>query len=74
MPWFDNGNVIDFIRQHPDIEKLSIVRLVPLSMIDIYLTLSVQVRQLVSAVAYIHSTEQIHGNIVPVCLQLISIE
>ena len=26
MPWFDNGNVLDFVYRHPHIDKLSIVR------------------------------------------------
>jgi hypothetical protein len=29
MPWFGNGNVLDFIHRHPHIDKLNIVRLEP---------------------------------------------
>jgi hypothetical protein len=72
MPWFENGNVLDFTRQHPGVDKLAIVRLVPLWMVNIRLTLSIQVKQIVSAVAYIHAMDKVHGNIVPVCLHSIS--
>ena len=36
-----------------------------------HLTLSIQVKQIASAVAYIHDINKVHGNIVPVCLQSI---
>jgi len=67
MPWFDNGNILDFIRDNPGVDKLAIVRLVSLTD-HINFTLSLQVSQIASAVAYIHAMDQVHGNIVPVRL------
>ena len=35
LPWFENGNVLEFTRQHPDVDKLAILRLVPLWMLNV---------------------------------------
>ena len=66
-PRFKNGNVLDFSRQHPSFDKLAIVRPLPLRLVNMHVTLSIQVHQVASAVTYIHAKDVVHGNIIPVC-------
>ena len=66
MPWFTNGNVVEFIRQNPGINKLAIVSLVSLFHDHIFDTSVVQIKQFASGVAYVHAMGKVHGNIVPV--------
>jgi hypothetical protein len=72
-PMFNNGNVLDFTRQHPSFGKLAIVRLLPLGVVNIHVTLSIQVQQVASAVTYIHAKDIVHGNIIPVCISFTSV-
>jgi len=40
MPWFSNGNILDFMEQNPDIDKLDVVCLmVPLRVRVLFLHL-----------------------------------
>ena len=67
MPWFGNGNVLEFMQRNPKADKLQIVRLCSVSTSSC-LTLSAQVKQLADVVNYIHANGEVHGNILPVRL------
>jgi hypothetical protein len=36
MAWFDNGNILDFTRRNPGINRLEIVRMISLRMNDTF--------------------------------------
>jgi hypothetical protein len=67
MPWFRNGNILDFVLQNPGVDKLDIVRLKNADD-HFLLTIAVQVKQVANAVAYIHAMAEVHGNLIPVRL------
>ena len=69
MSWFGNGNIVNFMQQHQRIDKLLIVCPVISLWKIVFWSSWDQIKQVASAIAYIHAVGEVHGNIVPVCLR-----
>ena|ERR1700729_107 len=70
MTWFAYGNVLDFTNRNPGVDRFEIVCMV-FTVDDSMFILMIQVKQMASAVEYIHTLDHIHGNIVPVCAKIL---
>lgn len=67
-PWMENGDIMNYIKEHPEVERLQLVsHLISTSRPKILpFSWRVQLIQIASGLSYLHQQDFVHGDIKPV--------
>ena len=68
-PWMENGNLVQFLKAHPDVDRLLLVRRLLYCRIQLPLT-SFQAFDVSSGLTYLHRRKIVHGDLKAVRLFL----
>lgn len=61
-PWMENGNILEYTRKHPEVNRMSLVSPVP-PRPKICIHLVSQLVDVAYGLRYLHKIDQVHGNI-----------
>jgi len=70
-PWMSNGNLSDYSRDHPDVDKLGLVRGYPRQRRQLpndMILIQYQLLGVARGLAYLHQYNLVHGNLTGVSL------